>query len=1217
MSMITNVEIEKKFFDFYEGDKNVFYSKEYEVFLSLCNNNVHCFKINEGSNNKSCFNIYSAKYPTCILESCVDIDDINEVYHKKYMNKHCVSLFSSIRLFYNSDKNVFLSTDDNKIHHYVLHLNDIETKGNQEHTAYQNEKNEDIHDMDEKRNDVYLYDETEEEDKNEYSYSYNWVHLKEKKIWKSQNIVITCFSYSKEGYKKLIVGYINGMINVYNLSTYKLQFSYRIHNSRITNLRMYRHFIISSDVTKNVFIYDIAKGEKVASCEDHMSGIIDFLFLAVQGGSTNQNKNEKCNEIEDAIEKCNEIEEAVEKCNEIEDAIEKCNEIEDAVEKCNEIEDVVEKCREVEDAVEKCKEVEEPLDKCNSEEGECSRDDDEKLIGFITIGNDKIMNVWDLSLLNAEDEEAFNDVKNEYNNKKKNKKRRNNSVVILSPIKQIYLTNDINHALVIPSNIFKSKKSKLIIKDENIKWLILTHDNEGNFIFYNPLNGEIIYKFKENRILINESNINKFFLLKYKLHVFREDSSLLIYDLRNFNIIKNYACKIEGIFEMLVFNPSSKDERQNDDIPSGEEELVLEDSSSFNDLNQNNFVVLTGDNIIRILNFQENLIKQTLLIGHEDVVSCIKVNEENCLLFSGSNDKNIFVWNLKNNNCIYILKDNLYTINSIDVNVKKFPKIVLVSVCEDSSLKLWNFMINVDYIKKGNEHKKKRKLDDFFSDKEIIQSNFTIYPHKVTINNVAISHNSKIVATCSKDKTIKLFETLNLKLIKMLEGHKKPVQNILFSKTDHILYSNSYDSVRLWSLTNFECLKSIQSLDFNITKILILNDNCMVNSYSNGNISLVNIKNCEKISTVNYHKDKIFCLQNCRNNSLVSASVNGELIFLKNISAKVCTDNMFEKRKNIFYENYLENLLNENKINESLLMCLKLNKKFKFKTIIEKYLNYYTFSILHLLKKFEHEYGIKRIIQSDAYNHISVSSKNDTKYHKDETNITKDGTDTTKDKSNNEENEKDGNHVNSSNAKINKTTSLDDGAILGSIHNYLDNSDILENYIYLELAKMSSNKSNDFVKCERDVSLHNGGEYTLENKKYEENHNADGNNENDYREADKDKYNDDDNFVLFLKKMKEKNENSYFLYLNKLMEFIAFFIVNHRFAYISNFLLNSVINYIDYSDICKINDYQRFFEIYNSYAPRHKNRYLQSLQKSKCFELININYYKGDIKMMG
>ncbi|SCM24492.1 U3 small nucleolar RNA-associated protein 13, putative [Plasmodium chabaudi chabaudi] len=1168
MSIISSMEIDRKHSDFYDGDNNVYYSKEYELFLSLCNNNIYCFKVNDQKNAKS-QSLYNVMYPTLVLESCIDIDDIKEDHNKKYSNKNCISLFNSIGHFYYSDKNVFLSTDDNNIHHYILVPNNLKEENNE------NENDEkDVNDESTEKN-IYLYDYENGEDEKVYSYSYNWIYLKQKKIWKTNNINISCFSYNNIKYKKLIVGYINGLINVYNLNTYKLAFSYKIHNSRITNLRMYKHFIISSDITKNIFIYDIDKKEKVISCEDHMSGIVDFLFLAIKSGN-DQIKIEAQNMDEENVDKEYEEEE-------------------------NEDE-------EENDEGEGDEEKDEDEDEEENDEGE-----EETLIGFISIGNDKIMNVWNLSALNLENEEEFDQLKNEQNNinassNKKRKNKKNSNMITQSPIKQIYLANDINNAIIVPSNIFKNNKSKLSIEDDNIKWLILTHNNSGDLIFYNPLKGNIIYKFKENKYLINESNVIKLVLLKHKLYIFREDSSILIYDIRTFRLIKIYACKLEGIFEMIFFNPNPKpiiNDEYSKSSDEDEDSINLKyDAETFesDSIMKNKCAILIGDNIIRILNFEDNLISQKLLIGHEDVVSCIKISERNLLLFSGSNDKNIFVWNLKNNNCLYILKDNLYTINAIDVNLKKFPKILLVSVCEDSSLKLWNFSFNLDNLK---DNKKKRKIDQIY-DNEVVKSNFTIYPHKAMINDVTISRNSKMIATCSKDKTIKLFEANTLKLISSLEGHTKSVQNICFSRTSNLLYSSTYESIRIWDMSTYQCLKNIQSLDFNITKMLILNDNCMINGYSNGNISIINIKNSEKLSTVNYHDDKIFCLQSYNNNNeIVSSSINGDLIFFKNVSEKKVSENIYEKKKNIYYENCLENLLKENKINESLLICLKLNKKFKFKTIIENYLNSYTFNILNILKQFEYEYGIRRIMDRTNNNSNSIPIKKETNYYKDEEMPNK-LLNANSQKSNLSIDNSNIDSINT-NMEENKLKNLyyDDSKIT-NIQNHLENADILEKYIYTKLSELESEKL-----------VNNGNNITKENTSMFKDHDQKKINELHFsKQVKEEDENNDENFVMFLKKMKATSEHSYFLYLNKLMDFISFFVMNHRFAYIANFLLNSLIKYISYSDICKINNYQRFFDIYNSYIPRHRNRYLKDLQKSKCFELININYYKGDIKMM-
>ncbi|EWC88509.1 hypothetical protein PFNF54_02827 [Plasmodium falciparum NF54] len=1192
MSIISNIEIDMKFFDFYEGDKSVYFCKEYEAFLCLCDDNLYSFKIDEEKNSKYS-SLYDILYPTCILESSVDIDDIKENYQKKYLNKRCISLFSSIRYYYYCDNNVFLSTDDNNIHHYVLVYNNNNIKGND--TYDDDIKNGEG--VNNNNRDIYLYERKEDIEGggngNAYSYSYNWIYLEKKKIWKSENIVVSCFyykDYDDDDYKKLIVGYNNGLINVYNINTYKLKISYKIHNTRITNLKFYKNFIISSDVTKNIYIYDIIKRERIITCEDHMGGIIDLLFLEVPNGK-NENKAQQNEVNKDGI-----------MINEEDDYI--------SNDESNNDSDI----GIIDNNNNNNNNNNDKNDNhYNDEKKKLHEKNEEKLIGFISIGNDKIMNIWDLNILNSYNEEDMNNLisNNNLSKKKKNKSNKfnkNNNLLKFNPIKQFYLSSDINHAIIIPSIIFQNENN-----DEKKK-------KKKNL----SLQMKIL---NENINTINPSNISKFFLLKYFLYIFREDSSLLIYDIRYFKLLKNYICKLEGIFEILFFNTNSEQltcdqkysihNKHADEDDEEEEEDMLYKTSNDEKKKEKKCVILLGDNIIRILRFKNNLISQRLLIGHEDIVSCIKLNEKNLLLFSASNDKNIFIWSLRNYYCLYILKDNLYPINAIDVNIKHFPSITLVSVCEDSSLRLWKCTIDEEKLKKNKSHNKKRKLEDIFDNKESIQSTLTIYPHKVLINDIAISPNCKLVATCSKDKTVKIFETQNLKLIHILEGHKKSVQNVYFSKNDNILYSNSYECVRIWSLNNFECLKSIQSLDFNITRVLILNDSCMINGYSNGNISIINIKNCEKLLTTNYHKDKIFCLQSYedenKNNNIISASINGELIFFKDISDKIITEHVFEKRKNIFYENCLENLLKEKKINESLLICLKLDKKFKFKTIVENYLNYYTFSILNILKKYQHEYGIKQLINKDKQinnNDIIKKEQNFSQMKNLNNNTLIESSMDTQTSIN----------INEANQNIVNNTGDYNNMDNNNFYNIFENSDFLESYIFKELSYMQKKGLSEEAMDDQNVKETEINKSTnADNKKDEKNDpSVKHTNNNDSNDSNDNDYNskEDDNFVLFLKKMKKKSEHSYFLYLNKLMEFITFFVVNHRCAYISNFLLNSIIKYIDHEDICKINNYQYFFEVYNSYIPRHKNRYVKSLQKSKCFELININYYKGDIKMM-
>lgn len=1182
-----NFEIEKKYFNFYEGTSDIFYVEEFEIFLSLCNRNIYAFKI---ENEKNYLFPSDICYPTCVLESSVDMEDIKETYHKKYLNKFRISLFSNINYFAVFKNDVFLGTDDYNLHQYRLIVSE---KEEEEEKEDKNPTKEYINGT-EATEDILLYDVEEKEGNNIYCYNFNWAYLRKVHIWKSINSIVSCFNLSEGSSKNFVVGYNSGNINLYNLEKYKLRLTYRIHNNRISCLKIYKDFIISADVTKHIYIYNWKEGKTMFSLDDHVSGINSFHFLRAQN-SNSQLKKEKNGEHKNEMGK------------------------------------------------KKGKEI-------------SSKDEEEdRIIGLVSVGNDKIINIWNLEMLNEEksgdtrtlselDKESPKDKETveegkikkfesvvedkklaKRERKKQRRKNRYANTEMCKPIQQLLLSNDINDALIIPVQTFE--KSKYAIKKKNVKWVILVHDEKGTLYVYDPVEANVLFQLKRSKKKVNKSNICKFFLIRDELYLFREDCSILMYDINKWKLKNNYLTKIEGIFEMLFLNSYSekktqhhinknsiidkkeaekknREDGQKTEANNGIEKVTKEETDtememeveSANEKNIDEYkaVILIGDNFIRIVEMK-NLIKQKMLIGHEDVVTSIKFSEKHNILFSGSNDKNILVWNLQTCECIYILKDNMFTINAIDINLKKYPTALVASVCEDNSLKMWKFTIELEICK---QRKRKRKLEEYLDhdkitedepngneqDKEMllkgpkeVHSTISIYSHNTWINDVVIAPNGKLVVTCSKDKTVKVYDTQHMKLLATLEGHKKPVQNIFFSPNQSTLFSVSYDCVRIWDMQTYECIKNIQSLQFNITSVLLCNENYLINGYSNGNINMVHLNTCEQIGTTNYHEDKIFCLKKCCD-YIISASVNGEILFLKNKNEGHLKQDLKAEQKKIFYENCLERLLENRKVNESLLICLKMDKKFKFKTIIETYLNHYIFEIVTILRDWEME-----VVKETTKNEHMIKTENTERV----TNYSN-------------ETEKKGSVGTDTQDYLQKA--MDECA-----RNYLENSDYVTGYIYEQLENLEK----------EEAAVRENVNERIQQKKeniVKEQENLKKEIKEQIRKLEM--QSNDENFVHFLKKIKEKSEHSYYLYLNKLIEFITFFITNHKYAYIATFLLNSILIYVDYEEVCKINNYQHFFEIYNSYLPRHKNRYLHFLQKAKCFQFININFYKGDIGMM-
>ncbi len=84
----------------------------------------------------------------------------------------------------------------------------------------------------------------------------------------------------------------------------------------------------------------------------------------------------------------------------------------------------------------------------------------------------------------------------------------------------------------------------------------------------------------------------------------------------------------------------------------------------------------------------------------------------------------------------------------------------------------------------------------------------TIPAHLFTINDIAFHPEAPLMATASRDKTIKIWDTQNFKLLKVLDfekykGHLNSVNKLLWSTYKNHLISASDDrSIIIWKITN-------------------------------------------------------------------------------------------------------------------------------------------------------------------------------------------------------------------------------------------------------------------------------------------------------------------------------------------------------------------------------------------------------------------------------
>ena len=229
----------------------------------------------------------------------------------------------------------------------------------------------------------------------------------------------------------------------------------------------------------------------------------------------------------------------------------------------------------------------------------------------------------------------------------------------------------------------------------------------------------------------------------------------------------------------------------------------------------------SADNTIKLWRKDGSLIRT--IAGHKKIVSNIYFTSNGNKIVSASSDGTIKIWRVIDGKLLNSFENstsgiiNISPDHTIIVSVNLNNRIELLRANDGHLIKTidghTSLITSVSFSPDGKtiasgSRDKTIKLWNTINGKLLTTIDDKKYGHKDFINHVNFSPNGKTIASASKDKTVKLWnirDVNNVKLIKEFNQHKDSVWYVTFSPNGKFIASASRDkSIKVWNSKGIE-----------------------------------------------------------------------------------------------------------------------------------------------------------------------------------------------------------------------------------------------------------------------------------------------------------------------------------------------------------------------------------------------------------------------------
>ena len=281
------------------------------------------------------------------------------------------------------------------------------------------------------------------------------------------------------------------------------------------------------------------------------------------------------------------------------------------------------------------------------------------------------------------------------------------------------------------------------------------------------------------------------------------------------------------------------------------------------------------------------------LKGHTGWVRAVAFFPNGFSFASGSYDRTLKLWNIRDNQAFGTLSNHLGSISGINAIAVHPNGNTFATACIDKSIKLWNFrsgkpvrnieghsgqVYSVAYSPDGNtlvsaSADKTLKLWNWRKG-ELLQ---TFEGHQDKVVSVAFDPSGKQFASASFDKTIKIWDVNTGKQVLSLTGHAAPVNAIAYSPDGKLLVSGSQDqTLKIWDASTG---KVVRTLSGHVGGVLAVDFNFDGSTIASGGvdktIQIWDVKTGKSMQILNQHEAPVLSLSfNPKDATLVSGSAD-------------------------------------------------------------------------------------------------------------------------------------------------------------------------------------------------------------------------------------------------------------------------------------------------------------------------------------------------------